>query len=734
MLAAGAMGCSSGSAGPADASSDVVALDAADASPEASDAAPSPDASDASPGSDASDASKESDASDASHASDADAGLGPDAHAGDAASSGDGSSAGEGGAAYLCGSPPSGGTDDAGATQIIANMGSVGTTQGGLVDGVWRTGNRVLVSQVGAWALWDVTVKAMVTSGTGFVHGLAGSVFLVGSTGPYDTTSATYPLEARDLTTGDVVGSLALPVAGGVVPQSGLATDGSYFWVAYEAWDAQHANVLPYLGTWSATAAPMTTRAGNYLAGSPSIVAVPGELRIGNGPAGVTVIEHVDAVKGTSTTSAPFSGTFQKWFTDGARFLATAGTTNLLVYDAAATKLGLFAITFGGMAASMGGYGDYFYNAGDVTQGTDIYQVGGNGQPTAHYGYAPLWAGTAAAFYTTAVGHGPLTVVQMAPSLPTTTLTLPPLASASTFAADPNGDFAVGGAAGSLYFHGTSKDATAGGMLGCGAVTAIAGSASGTGVVATADGNLFVVDVPTATVRADLGIAADALALSSDGKTLAVKEHDPKSNPGVTPETLDIVSLPGGTIQRSFTGAAAPVDFTLSADGTTLARRLPTETDVTDVTGTSTLLTITDALVISPALSPSGQSVAATSSVNGNVSTRLYVKGTLSGAVSGPAIGWADDGHLVVQLAPFRGTAGATTVYDGQGNVLATPAFPILTGFSPVTATTLYSRDDGNVYDVMTAAVVSKTGLPGGVVAGSRVLALEGPALVSKPH
>jgi hypothetical protein len=668
-----------------------------------------------------------------------DSGPWSDADSGDAIVSDDGTPAGEAGAAetgglYLCGAPPGVAHDDAGATQIISNIGSESTYLGGNVGGVWRNGDRLVASQGQTWSLWDLTTRALVSAGTGTLVGFGGPVFLV----EVDGINPSYSFEARSLSDGSLQGSIGITASEGLTsgpPPSGLATDGSYFWVATGYYDSSF-NPVYVLRTWSPTGTPLATRLGNYV--SASIAAVPGELRIANGPAG-SVIEHVSAATGASSSSPPFSATFRTWFADGSRFVAAVGTTHLFVYDDAATKLSLFSVaSVGVLPGNVGGGGDYVFNRSDSGQGTDVYQIGGNGQAVAHYSDfgAPFWSNSTLAL---PAGSDALTVVRLDASLATATYPLPHVLEApasgfqyrglSAFAADANGDFAVGSALGSLYFQGTSRAPSASGMLGCGSVVSVAGSTEGTGVVATASGNLFVVDVPTSTVRADLGIAADEVALSGDGKTLALLER--ANDAGAV--ALDILALPAGSVLHTFTGAPAPLSFSLSQDGTTLARRLPNETDVTDLSGTNSLLTIAGALPVSPALSPSGKYVAAPEGAF-PPSTQLFAQGTLVSAMNGTAIGWTDDNHLLVQLSPYRSTPGPSTLYDNQGNVLAMPALPILTAFSAITATTIYSRDDGNLYDVTTGSLVSRTSLPGGVVAGARILAPEGPALVGKTY
>jgi hypothetical protein len=720
LLVTGATACSSSSS-----ATDGGAGTTGDASPGDAASADGGPAGDAGPG-DA--APGEASAGDAGR----DSGTTADASASDAQATSDGPQGGDGGgtgaeggtgAVYLCGSPPPSATpDDAGATQIIANIGSQGSPY---VNGVWRSGDRLLASQVD-WTLWDLSTRALVASGPGAVTALAGGVFLV-EIGT-DPIYQHYTYELRAVSDGSLMATepLTTNTGGyGAPPPSGIATDGSYFWLDYGYLDASF--VQHYvLQTFSLAGVPIVTWPGNYT--HASIVAVPGELRVAFGPAGNTVIEHVSATTPGSTTSPPFSGTFQRWFADGSRFVSTVGTTNLFVYDASATKLALFAVpTLGQLAADFGGGGDFVFNHVDG-KGTDVYQIGGNGQPAASYASGPAWSGSTLFF---GPSNDVLTVVQLGSTLASTSVTLPhPIGYVAAFGADSGGDFGVASSRGSLYFQGTSQSPSASGMLGCGNVVSLAGSTAGTAAVAMASGNLFVVDVPSSAVKADLGIAADEVALSADGKTLGVLEASDVTGA----RKLDIVALPGGAIQHTFTGTAVPLDFSLSADGTTLARRFASATDVTDPSGTTSLLTITGALGKPPALSPSGKYVAATVLGNQTASTNLYANGTLVNAMNGDAFGWADDNHVFVQLPPFRGTAGATTIYDNRGNSLATPAFPIVTGLSPVNATTIYVSDDGNLYDLTTAKVIASTSLPGGVVAGARVLALEGASLVSKAY
>jgi hypothetical protein len=571
-----------------------------------------------------------------------------------------------------------------------------------------------------------------------------GNIFL---TYQLSSSSATEPIEIHSMLDGSLLGSLpGMIVYAG--PSFGVATDGSYVWGA----------TTSALATWKPNGTPLMTRPGAYVTFNmtSAIVGAPGELRIGNGPAGASVIEHVNATTGASTTTAPFSGGFQSWFPDGTRFVSNAGGMNLFVYDANAMRLALFPVS----QAGGGGAGDF------VVNGSQLFQVDGNGQPVA--GVTANNVSGDIVWSLSPTGGDTITASLLGAQLTTRTLPVPsalygllglewtpnavPLQTGVWLSAagDSAGPFTLSNNAASMYFVGTSTSSSASGMLGCGEVLGMAGSAAGTAVVATTSGNLFVIDVPTGVVRADLGIAADVVALSEDGKTLALAT---RVDPGTQNVSAMVVSLPGGAPVSSFTYQASPplggtppylFGVGLSRDGSTLVRVVGLasggrEADVTDLSGSISKSTISDPmnlLVSTPLLSPSGAYVAATSGMFDSpltYSTRLYAQGKLVNAVNGTAIGWTDDNHLLVQVQNpmLRQPTAQSTLYDNQGNVLATPKLPLISSIDALGPTTALASD-GNIYDLTTGAVVKA--VAGGVVAGSHVLSVAGASLVATPY
>jgi hypothetical protein len=644
---------------------------------------------------------------------------------------------------YLCGSPPGSAPSEAGSTAIVPNVGmsTIGLEQVSVGRGLWQSGDRLISTESGGgWTLWDIPSRMQIVSGPGTVFDNAGSTFVV-------LTSS--QVEIRSIVDASLQGTFDP----GSHLKFGLAVDGSYVWGASTT----------DVATWSPKGSPLMTHPGAY-ASPPgfgqgaSIVGVPSELRIGGGPAGAGVIEHVGATTGTSTSTPPFSGTFQTWFHDGSRFLSAAGSTNLFVFDASATRLALFAVHSVG---TIGGGGNYVFNFVDSSRGLDLYEIGGNGLPAAHYDTVggPFWSGNTVAFPGDTVlpkaDTSSITILQLGTQLTPSTYPLPPLARApiQALADDSNGRFSVGTQYGVVYVHGTSKDPSQVLTLGCGQVRALSGSTSGTAVVATG-GNLFVIDVPSGIVTEDLGLLADRVELSNDGKTLAVADAPPTSD---LYTGLGIVALPAGTATYFFPYSGDPsdpnalVDFGMSGGATMLVRTFGgcvtqdcRTTDVSDLSGATKILTFPGPTPggggaaqfhLTPQLSPNGAYLAASDwTMPSHASTRLYAKGVLENAVDGSAVGWTDDNHLLVQNHP-NSTVLSTTLYDNQGNVLATPSLPYVTAFDAISPTTILSHDDSNIYDVTTGAVLSKTGLPAGsVIAGKFVLSVVGHALVATPY
>jgi hypothetical protein len=667
----------------------------------------------------------------------------------------------EAGALYLCGSKAGPAPGDAGVTTLLADLGHQSN-----ITGLWRSGDRVLSGETaGGWILWDVASGSQIVgSMLGTPLGLAGG-----------TIATQQPQQAEIRSVGD--GSLLGTIPAGTYTTFGLTADGSYVWgvssTALTVWSASGVQRMTHSGNYSAAC----TSRGSIDDGAPcrGIFAAPTEIRVANGPAGSSVIEEVSPSDGTATTSPAFSGTFERWFADGASFVTTIGS-NVFVYSQAAQKLQLFNISphpNTNTIGTFGGVGSYLWNyqGGAIGYPVDIYKVGGNGQSIAQYPGNFSNPPVASGEYLGILDYGSpsATLIHLGPQQITDQKVMLPFPYLGAFAGDANGLWVMGNWAGALHYNGTTMSPSQAGPLGCGQASALGGSASGTAAAATAAGDLFVVDVPSGVFQRDLGFAAGRLQLSSDGKTLAASASADQAL-STLPTALNVFDVPTGAAKYTFsfhpqtTSQPQLFGFTMSLGATLLARTIGSYGTVysgawayneliTDLSGNTTVIMDNEGATQPNALlSPNGKFVAIAD--NGRPgSSRLYANGSLVNAIPGVAVGWVDDGHLLVQTFVhcncsfnFWNFAGMK-MYDNQGNLLASSGLPAVTSFETISSSRIYSHDDGKIYDVMTGAAVEDPGLhPGpcggtfcsqprsGTIAGGYVLSVVGRSLLAAPY
>jgi hypothetical protein len=111
----------------------------------------------------------------------------------------------------------------------------------------------------------------------------------------------------------------------------------------------------------------------------------------------------------------------------------------------------------------------------------------------------------------------------------------------------------------------------------------------------------------------------------------------------------------------------------------------------------------------------------------------------LTNAVAGSAVGWLDEGHLLLQkcAAGSSGTVNysGTIICDPRGTVLSTPPLPEITSFDAITSTLVFSHKEQTLYDVASGAVVSSTGLGSpSTAAGPFIVSVAGHSLLATRH
>jgi hypothetical protein len=216
------------------------------------------------------------------------------------------------------------------------------------------------------WILWNTTDRSRVLEGVSpsvvdRMHSQIGYLDMRGTTLAVESSFGSYDM--RSVATGSLLGTIATAAT-----SFGLASDGSYFWAATGT----------KLQAWSLNGTLVLDRDGAYA--SAIIYAAPGELRIGNGPAGASVVENVAIPSGSATTTPTFSGSFHSWFLDGASFLTTLGTTVWVYPKSASAAKGIFALS---TTQRLAGQADFFwtYEAGIGGSPLTIYSVAGGSTP-----------------------------------------------------------------------------------------------------------------------------------------------------------------------------------------------------------------------------------------------------------------------------------------------------------------------------------------------------------------
>jgi len=580
------------------------------------------------------------------------------------------------------------------------------------VVGVRRTADRVLADEKGGgWILWDAATGAEIAGGdTGVVVSFSSSSFVVLGTN----------VELRAVSDGHVLAKLPSGHA-----KYGVATDGSYAW----------GGSATGLKVWSTAGVETASRSGNY--GSAVVFGAPTELRVAKGAGGANVIERVTPA-GASTMGPAFGGTFHSWFTDGGHFLATVGTTNVLVHDTTGTLVKTLPVGVGSQD-KLAGQNAFVWRFKGSTPGypLDVFTLDGDGTPVFSKAFSVLTSMTASAdrIGILPFGTGEATIVHLDPVAGVTSTVRPTsYAYLSSFGATSDGAWAIGTRTGSLLVHGDAASATAERSLGCGKALSIAGAPTGRVAVATASTRVLVADLPSGALVADIPFASSDVQLSASGAVLA-EMATTEASQYLADRTVNLVALPSGTVSSTFPFSYHPAGtnrfgFQLSANGARFGTSY--ESPVATPYGREVIDIATGDVVIAdtgfkpvPRISPNGKRVAMTDydpAERKTMSTRLYDGATLVGAVAGAAVGWLDDNRLLVQeygykaSAPGSGFAYLTSkIYDAAGVLVASPAaLPDLgstslldaTAADIIDATHVFARRDSRLFDAYTGKPV----------------------------
>ncbi|WP_437802715.1 hypothetical protein [Sorangium sp. So ce693] len=530
-------------------------------------------------------------------------------------------------------------------------------------------------------------------------------------------TDPTRAFELRSAIDGSVLASVTTEY-----DQAGLASDGSYAWTRRQSTST--------ITLWSNAGVERWSAAVSHHG---DVYAAPDALRIAPAPLGPlhNSVAVLPADGSPPTVTPELSGTFHSWFQDGERFLTTVGTT-VRVYSKAAIQEGIVNLP---SLKQLAGTRDYLWMLADNRADSPlmVYRVGGGAVPVAEYpdraDYRYTFAPTERALALLHTQSSRLDIIDLDGPEVTLTEHAPPLIQNTRVDIDKDLRLAVSNAYGAISYKGTLTDPEGSGLLGCGALHSVAGSPSGHVALATGSGRTLLYD----TAALDAGPSAvvpfhsNKVLLSADGSLLAARAA---FDPLVTDKSLRLFSLPDGAQLASLSRGQVIQDFSMSFDGSTVGctYRLDehrTERVVSDWAGSAPLFQDTGHRP-APLVSPDGHHFVVTDSApsEGCGFTQFYDDGALVNVVPGCAIGWLDDTHVLVQsyirnFESSRWTCQASAIYDELGNPVDAPPLPRIPirtdsgdsdddyGILPVSATALYSRYDGVLYDIETGAALA---------------------------
>jgi hypothetical protein len=609
-------------------------------------------------------------------------------------------------------------------------------------------GSVLSADRTGHWVLWNYTSGALLASGDGTQpNGISGGGLVAN---PIDMAGQTVVdgvangLEIRAQSDGHLLSMIAfsglniLPSTNGAWWK--LAPDGSYICIGSNTG----------LFVYSLAGQIVASESGDYAL--VNIFAAPGQVLVALGPAGQNVIESISTVGGTSTVSPVFSGQFNSWFVDGARFLTNLSTT-VWVYSNTGVQQAIVVLP---SITGLTGLGNWIWTYDSTYPSpVDIYPIGSE-TPALSFnasGYPNIIAsGTTIGFISNDAGQ--VSVIDLSGSNPSETDYTVPIASLTTFAASSSSQWIVGNEHGALL-DGASLSSTPR-YFGQGAAWSIAGSSSSV-AISTANGIISVFDSYQSTLEETINFSSGKLALSSDGTVLGASAN--ANDAGAEPDrTLNFYSLPSGNVISSFpynyNVSPTLYDFTLATSGSTIGQVTGTlQTingwtllrQVTPISGGTVIwsdtLSMADYISEPILLSPDGTLVAVYN-VAGSYSsaTSIFKNGTLVTVVLGAAVGWIDNNRILVNQYVLAGSGanqgsvyGGCTIYSSAGVQLATPSLPELMSIQTVNSDNVYDPSYNAIFSLTTGQPFWTASFPRsgvGAVSGAYVVYESGHSVV----
>ena len=311
------------------------------------------------------------------------------------------------------------------------------------------------------------------------------------------------------------------------------------------------------LRVWGADGQLKFSKTGNYAPAK--AFAAAGQILVALGPAGQNSNESIAVPQGLPGLHPAFQGTFQIWFADGGRFLASVSDT-VLTYSNTAVQQDATALNGVGGTIPIGnlvGVGTWWAN--DFNSTLSIYKVGSSATATATYPAGnPIVSGSALAvirsFSTT------ISFIDLSGNVPVETDLTTPISRLSAFSAISPTQWLAGTEFGVLYDGASSVSSPR--YLDYGQAFGIAGSASRI-AVATASGRILIFDAASLGLLETIQKFSGDVQLSADGMVLAAGYDISAAGPQLTTASV-IYSLPGASVLSQW----GETKLTLSASGT----------------------------------------------------------------------------------------------------------------------------------------------------------------------
>ena len=609
-----------------------------------------------------------------------------------------------------------------------------------------RRGDRGLsIDFDGHWALWDLGAAARMVSGDlecAFPSGcerrraeLAPGLLVI-ETG--------IGLELRAATTGQL--TTIVPV----VPSNwGVASDGSYVWAA----------TTTAVQVWDASGALVRALPGDYR--TAQAFAAPGELRVIGGAAGERVVERIPLPDGTPSVSAPFSGSFRTWFTDGEHFLTVTGTT-VWVYSRLGAQVGFGSLQLG---LQVGGSGAYVWTHDPSASGNQLsfYVATDLATPIATYALEGSTKvvpsrDTVAAL---PIGWPTARVFRLGATVtedPPVTL---PVEYLSAYGSDGNAWLLAAGQGVILDGIGATPAAS----LSRGRMHSVSGTTDGIAAIATDGGGVLMLRAGApVTMLPTLPWRSSHVELSTDAATAVIGPFLGSSQyrDDRTLRVVDVATR-AETYAWLYTWStwltSRFFDFGFARGGDVVCHAINSSTPRSCLLTTTAGAPVTDvgpALIFeggvvgrAPHFSPSGARAAVTMDGNASssASTLLYQDSALAGAVDGIDLGWLDEDHVLI--AHYDGPGGrwsSTTIHTVDGTLTGPSGLreitPLTSGSSPMRGAmvpagggAVYVPVDNAVYDAVTGNTLWRGPAlsVGGGVAGDHVVYMDGVYLKLAP-